>query len=525
MFKDNVPEKIWNCAVYCRLSKEDLNHGYSESIQAQKNELTKFVLENDWSLFGVYIDDGVSGTTFERDDFKRMIDDVENGFINCIITKDLSRLGRDYIETGRYLEKVFPEFSIRYIALNDGIDTLKGDDDSIPFRNVVNDMYAKDISKKIRFNLYSKMKDGLYVGALVPYGYKKDPNNKNRLIPSNDITTQAVKRIFSLYLDGFGKQKIAKILSEEGYPTPSESKENYNNSNQKVKMWNSNAVHRILTNEVYIGTIVQHKRKKVSYKVKKTKEVPEEEWIKKTDMHEPIIDKDIFWQAQEIIRERSKMKFRPGHVTHLFSGKARCGDCGSYMGYFYDKYRSEPCWKLICGVFRKYGSKACTMHSIPEKKLEQIILADLRGIVKGMLDYQELMRIAEDSVEEKCIEQENIYKEYKKKLFNLQNTFKQMYYDKIKGLLNEEQFKILSNEIQNEMNTYQNKLNEIEKDINSKDRKMILIQQVYEKIKAIVDMQDLNRQMVENLIDFIEIFDDNKVKIRYKFSSPENYYS
>lgn len=525
MLKDNVLNKTWNCAVYCRLSKEDLNKGYSESIQTQEKELTRFVYENNWHLVDVYIDDGVSGTTFERDDFKRMIDDVENGLINCIITKDLSRLGRDYIEMGRYLEKVFPEYGIRYIALNDGVDTLKGDDDSIPFRNVVNDMYAKDISKKIRFNLISKMKEGLYVGALAPYGYKKDPNNKNKLIPANDITTQAVKRIFSLYMEGFGKQKIAKILTDEGYPTPAGSKENFNNPNQKIKMWNSNAVHRILTNEVYIGTVVQNKRKKVSYKVKKVREVPEEEWIKKTHMHEPIIDEDIFWQVQDIIQGRSELKFRPGHITHLFSGKARCGDCGSYMGYFYDKDRKEPCWKLICGAFRKYGSKACTMHSIPEDKLKQIILDDLRTIAKEIVDYRELARIAEDSIEEKYMEQKNMYEGYKKKFSELQNTFKQMYYDKIKGLINDEQFKILSDEIQNEMDTYQNKLNEIEKQINSKDIKMILIQQAYEKIKAIIDMQDLNRQMVENLIDFIEIFNNNKVKIHYKFSNPQNYIS
>ncbi|MFU0784129.1 MAG: Recombinase [Thermoanaerobacterium thermosaccharolyticum] len=523
MLKKNVLNRTWNCAIYCRLSKEDLSKGYSESIKTQEKELTRYVLENNWNLVGVYIDDGVSGTTFERDDFKRMIDDVECGLINCIITKDLSRLGRDYIETGRYLEKVFPEYGVRYIALNDGVDTLKGEDDSIPFRNVVNDMYAKDISKKIRFNLHSKMKEGLYIGAFAPYGYTKDPDNKNRLVPANDITTQAVKRIFSLYTEGFGKQKIAKILTDEGYPTPAESKRNYANPSQKIKMWNSNAVHRILTNEVYIGTVVQHKRKKVSYKVKKVKDVPEEEWIKKTHMHEPIIDENIFWQVQDIIQERAKLKFRPGHVTHLFSGKAKCGDCGSYMGYFYDKDRKAPCWKLICGAFRKYGSKACTMHSIPEEKLKQIVLDDLKSIANEIVDFNELTKIAEDSIEEKYIEQKKEYEEYKKKYLEFQNTFKQMYYDKIKGLINEEQFKMLSDELQSEMKIYHEKLNKIEGQLNSNDVKAILIQQAYDKIKNIIDMQDLNRQMIENLIDFVEIFRDNRIKIHYKFSNLKNF--
>ncbi|AFK86553.1 MULTISPECIES: recombinase family protein [Thermoanaerobacterium] len=517
--------KIWDCAIYCRLSKEDLNKGYSESIKMQENELKRYVFENNWNLVDVYIDDGVSGTTFERNDFKRMMEDVERGLVNCIVTKDLSRLGRDYIEMGKYLEKIFPEYGVRYIALNDGIDTLNGEDDSIPFRNVVNDMYAKDISKKIRFNLRSKMKDGLFIGAFAPYGYKKDPNNKNRLVPANDITTEAIKRIFSLYMEGFGKQKIAKILTDEGYPTPAESKENYKNGNQKIKMWNSNAVHRILTNEVYIGTIVQHKRKRISYKVKKMKDVPEEEWIKKPNMHEAIISEDVFWHVQDIIKNRSKLKFRPGHVVHLFSGKARCGDCGSYMGYFYDKDRKEPCWKLICGAFRKYGSKACTMHSISEEKLKQVILNDLKSISGKYVDKTQLLKLAEDSVEENYTEQKIFYEEYKRKLSDLQNTFKQMYFDKIKGLLTDEQFKMLSEGLQKEASIYSEKLKEIENEINAENRKIHLLQQAVEKIKCIVEMNDLTRQMVESLIDEIEIFNDHKIKIHYRFSNPENYIS
>ncbi|MCP2239687.1 hypothetical protein BD412_000940 [Thermoanaerobacterium thermosaccharolyticum] len=240
-------------------------------------------------------------------------------------------------------------------------------------------------------------------------------------------------------------------------------------------------------------------------------------------MHEPIIDENIFWQVQDIIQERAKLKFRQGHVTHLFSGKAKCGDCGSYMGYFYDKDRKAPCWKLICGAFRKYGSKACTMHSIPEEKLKQIVLDDLKSIANEIVDFNELTKIAEDSIEEKYIEQKKEYEEYKKKYLEFQNTFKQMYYDKIKGLINEEQFKMLSDELQSEMKIYHEKLNKIEGQLNSNDVKAILIQQAYDKIKNIIDMQDLTRQMIENLIDFVIIFKDNRIKIHYKFSNLKNF--
>ena len=265
--------KVYNVGIYIRLSREDDDKVMmSESITNQKSLLLQYVKENNLRVYDIYIDDGYSGTNFDRPDFNRLIRDIELGKVNMVITKDMSRLGRDYIGTGNLIEKYFPEHNIRYIAVTDNIDTFldSSNNDIAPFKAIMNDMYAKDISKKIKSSLRAKMKDGKFVGGRSPFGYQKDPNDKNRLVIDEEQAI-VVRRIFEMCLSGLTPFKIAKELTNEHIKTPAQYynfkwKSNYN---LKYGQWHSKTIRDILTNRMYIGDLVQNKRVKVNYKVKR----------------------------------------------------------------------------------------------------------------------------------------------------------------------------------------------------------------------------------------------------------------
>ena len=283
--------------MYIRLSREDGDKQESESIGNQRKILQRYVKENDFDVVQEYVDDGVSVTTFDRPSFNKMIDDIENGTINMVITKDLSRLGRDYIKTGFYLEDYFPKNNIRYVAITDGIDTYidSTNNDITPFKAIMNDMYAKDISKKIRSVLKEKQKQGEYMCSIPAYGYKRHPTIKNKLIVDEQVRS-VVEKIFEMYANGHGSVEIVNYLNSNKYLSPTgyrktglvqdENKINYN--------WNEVTLCNMLKNEVYIGNTVQNKRSIISYKVKKFRTIDKEEHIRVENTHEPIIDKDVF---------------------------------------------------------------------------------------------------------------------------------------------------------------------------------------------------------------------------------------
>jgi len=341
-------------AIYCRLSREDVERGQSESIKNQKNSLTKYAQEKNWSIVDTYIDDGYSGTNFERPEFQRMIEDIKKGLINCVITKDYSRLGREHIQTSHYTEIFFPQHRVRYIAVNDGIDTRK-EDDLLSIRAVFNDMYARDISKKIRYTLRNKQKEGAFIGAFAPYGYKKDPGDNNKLL-IDPLTAPIIQEIFQLYLAGHGKSRIATILNQRGIPSPASTKSNYRNSQRRNFLWNPLTIKRILENEVYLGHTLQHKKEKVSYKVTKQINLPKESWIKVENTHLPIIETGIFNEVQKIIEERKSKGYFIGKNPGLFSGLVKCGLCDSNYVYYRDKKYGRV---LICGAYKRYYSRGC----------------------------------------------------------------------------------------------------------------------------------------------------------------------
>ena len=511
----------FKAGIYCRLSREDEGGLQSESIKNQKEFLTKYVLEQGWQVADIYIDDGYSGTTFDRPDFLRLLQDIEAKKVNLVITKDLSRLGRDYIQTGHYIEKFFPEKSIRYIAVNDGIDTFlnSAGNDISPFRSVINDMYARDISVKVRSAMDSKRKSGKFIGAFAPYGYSKDPEDNNRLIIDQE-TAPVIRRIFQLFLSGKGLTAIAHQLNEEDIITPTENKEKVSNykGTVKVKLWCHATIKFILQNPTYMGCLAQHKYKKVNYKSKKQKTLPKDRWIVVDDTHEAIIDKKTFEDVQKLISRKSNTEFMCKRETRLFSGFVFCGDCGSYMTT--TKIRGKVF--LICSVYKRYTSKYCTRHSFVEEQLKKIILEDIQTFAEESVDKSKLYRTANKLTipkPEQHLEQEMI--KIQNRLEEIKKVIKSLYNDKVKGVLDEQDFIELNGEFAMEKTALGNryeilhgKAEELKKE--QQDRNGIV-----SLVEEIMILKELDRYALEKLISKIEIFEGNQVKIHYRFKNPE----
>ena len=373
---------LFNVAIYIRLSREDGDKEESDSVGNQRKLLTEYVAKKeDFIVYDTYIDDGYSGTNFNRPSFQRMITDIEDGKVNCVVVKDLSRFGRDYIDTGRYLERYFPELGVRFISVTDSIDSMKQAYDMLlPIKNIFNEQYARDISKKIQATVKSKQKAGEFIGAFTSYGYKKSPVNKNKLV-IDDYAADVVRRIFSLYIQGYGKQRIAKLLNAEGILCPAEYKkvngENYKNWNrlESTTYWSYSTINSILHREMYVGNMVQgtkHQRMR-----SKQKKMPKEDWIIVENTHEPIIDKETWEKAQSLLKKRTR-ELDLETNKNIFAGFVKCGDCGRSMAKnMWRRADGSKTYSLYCGTYKRIGKEYCTPHTLPMAVLEDIVLGDL----------------------------------------------------------------------------------------------------------------------------------------------------
>ena len=389
--------KIFNVALYIRLSREDGDNMESESITNQRELLQMFLEKTKEKLIYIdeYVDDGISGSTFDRPSWKRLIKDIDNGKINTIITKDLSRMGRDYISMGEYIERIFPERDIRYIAINDDIDTLYETPglEFLQFKLMFNDYYLKDTSKKIRKIVKAKKEKGQFLGWKAVYGYKKDPNDKHKIIVDEPVRP-IIEKMFSLALSGKSPKQIANIFSDEHIPTPSV----YANIRREKKtlsyeLWCHRTIEEMLTNQTYIGNLTQGRRKKLNYKSKKEIRTPKEEWIIVPNTHEAIIDKKVFNTVQELLK---KNKNKANKNIELFSGFMFCKECGHAIGI---NKSSDGKRKYCCCTFytshSKYG--LCTPHTCNYNKLEKAILDEIRNICKQYIDNNVFENKVEDA--------------------------------------------------------------------------------------------------------------------------------
>ena len=511
--------KLTKCGMYLRLSRDDDGDGISQSIKNQKEFLTEYISkEPNWFLADIYVDDGFTGTNFNRPDFIRLKNDIEQGKIDLVITKDLSRLGRDYIDVGYYTEKYFPSKKVRFIAVNDGVDTFSktSNNDIGPFLSVVNDMYAKDISKKVRTVKRTKAEKGEFIGAFAPYGYKKNPNDITKLIVDEE-PAEVVKYIFNEYANGNGLAYIAHRLNERKIDCPSIYKQR--NSKYYCKatanLWGHNTIKKILTNRVYTGDLIQHKGEMVSYKVKKYRLLPKSEYLIKENAHEAIIDKKTFELVQDILKRKAHNIHRKENTEHLLAGLLYCPIC--HNKYTYQKQSGlKDDMVAICSMYNRYGKDYCTRRTIRESNLNKYVLEDLRKNLNEKIDKKKLINSIDKSrinTEKKKLEKK--ITENKKRINEINKILKTAYEDRVNGIIDTKEFISYSESYkteQNELIKKNEKLNlELQDYENTKEKELM------KYIKEIVSFENIDRNIILNLIDSIEITDKENIKINYKF--------
>lgn len=383
--------EVWNTAGYLRLSREDGDKAESDSIANQRKLLEQYIaVHPELRLADFYQDDGYTGTNFDRPAFRRMEEDIKQGRVNCVLVKDLSRFGRDYIEVGRYLEREFPARGVRFIAINDHVDSARGRYDMLlPMKNIFNTQYARDISDKVRSAIHTKQERGEFVGAFASYGYRKDPENHNHLL-IDPPAAQVVRRIFDLFEEGCGKVRIAKTLNQEGIPSPSEYKrilgERYHNGRRmdKTTYWTYATVHRILQNQMYAGNMEQGRSLRVTMHGR-AKQKAREDWTVVPDTHEAIIPPEQWERVQALLGRRTRGLSFEKHQSP-FAGFLRCGDCGRAMV----KTRSAGGIYYSCGSYKRYGPTVCSKHSISQSLLEEVVLEDLNRVLAAVEDLEKL---------------------------------------------------------------------------------------------------------------------------------------
>ncbi|RKD32455.1 recombinase family protein [Thermohalobacter berrensis] len=516
-------------AIYCRLSDEDKDKNRkldeSESIKNQKILLTRYAIEKGWSIYKIYSDDDYSGLDINRPSFNRMIQDAKEGKFNIVLCKHQSRFSRDIEIVERYLHRKFPEWGIRFVSLTDHVDTL--DDTNKKSRQInslVNEWYCEDISKSVRATFKVKREEGKFIGSFAPYGYKKDPKDKNRLIIDEDAA-RVIKKIFNWYLEGYGTQHIAYKLNKMDIPNPTKYKQNkglkYKNSSQtdSYGLWNKTTIRRILRNEVYIGNMVQGKREKVNYKSKKVNSKKRKDWIVVKNTHEPIIKPETFKLVQRRLNEkiRSTVKGKP----HIFAGKVRCMDCKSTMY----KVKTDKYEYLRCKLYaRDPRKRLCTSHSIRLDRLEDVVIKKIKEQFKKVNDdnlVHSLYNQIQFNKEVQLIQKEinNIDKQIKEKDYLIQN----LYIDKVNGIISDELFLSLNNkfkyEKENLLKNKETKLKEI-KNIKEYFEDLEKWREIVLKYKKV---NKLTYNMVNQLINYIEVGEkdkdkrEQKVKIYWRF--------
>mgnify|MGYP001705165963 FL=1 len=442
----NMTDKI--TALYCRLSQDDMLQGESNSITNQKAILKKYAEDNGFSNTVYYVDDGVSGTTFERDGFKAMMADVEAGKVSTVITKDLSRLGRDYLKTGEYIEIIFPDYDVRYIAINDGVDTLKSENELMAFKNIFNDWYARDTSKKIRAVFKAKGQSGKPLSYPI-YGYKRSETDKNLWV-IDDETAEVVRKIFRLCIDGYGPAQIARILTEEGIPTPtayalSQGRDN-GHKNAKLDRWGSETISGILEKPEYCGHTVNFRTHVKSYKNKKRVNNPKEDWLIFENTHEPIITQQEF----DLVQELRKNKRRPTKHEEVnpFSGMVYCADCGKKMYLCRATSLTADQEHLKCSTY-SLDKDACSAHFIRTIVMKEIVLSELNKLLVNVRENEEefVQAAMNNSVQNQSSElskAKKALKQSEKRIAELDRLFTRLYEDNVSGKISDERFAMMS---------------------------------------------------------------------------------
>ena len=509
----------YHAALYIRLSKEDESEGPSQSVQNQESLLREFVQQHRLSVYDTYVDDGWSGTNFDRPAFQRMIADIEARKVNMVITKDLSRLGRDYILTGHYMERYFPEHRVRYISLLDGIDTGVDStaNDITPFRAIMNDMYAKDISKKIKSVKRDKQRKGQFIGGKPMYGYKMHPTEKNKIVIDEEVAP-IVRRIFALALSGMSCRNIATLLNQEGVPTPA----TYANlpvarPGPYTGLWSSERISDMLQNETYIGNMVQGRSVKISYKSKKCLRQDPVNWVVVEGTHEPLVDPETFRKVRMLVNSRKHTRSRT--YDFLLKGLIFCHECGYPLAVLNRKNaRGEDVLYFVCRTYQRFTKAGvCTCHSIKEKTVTDAVVAKVREVCQAYLNPDELLPVAQEAMENagKRSSLESELQALQSKIDSLTANLDRIYTDRLSGLLPEADFQRIFGRIKLEREQLEGKRQELE---SQKKSPVPREDRARELVQRFIETAGESRELLVSLIERVELTENKEIIIKFRFA-------
>ena len=504
---------------YLRLSREDGDKEESDSIGSQRSIIEEIIkqLGDEFELYDFYIDDGYTGLNTDRPSFQRMLEDIERKKVNCIITKDLSRLSRNNFEANYLLEIYFLENNIRYISILDNVDTYKknSNNDIIQFKTLINDWYSKDISRKVKSGVWARKEQGLFVGAKAPYGYMKDENNKNKLIVNKE-EAKIVKRIFQMYDSGSTMGQIAKKLQDEKVYCPSYN--GFEKNKNGIYGWNYSTISKILKNEFYLGNTVYGKVINLSYKSKKVKFVPREEWKVVANTHKAIISKELFDSVQKKIKLSQKAKTHKH--TWILNGIALCKECGEPM-QLKVKYRKDKktisFMRLYCSSsLHKKGYCVRKHRGINLQSVTQIVVSDLNKKVKNIVSCEDVSELLEKYYKDKDnTEDERELKETMKQLEKTNKMVSSLYLDYKNGVIQEVDFKTMYNQEIAKRDNLNEKIDKINNKINNN---MKISDNQFKKVaKKVSNVKNWSKEQLADVIESVEIDNNDNIYINYKY--------
>lgn len=520
----DTSSQVWNTCGYVRLSREDGDKNESNSVTGQKKLIHEYLCRSpEFRECGMKVDDGFTGSNFERPAFQEMMAEVEAGKINCIVVKDLSRFGREYLEVGRYIERIFPSLGVRFIAINDHYDSLHSNAEFdgliVPFKNLMNEAYCRDTSTKIRSQLEVKRKRGEFIGAFAVFGYKKDPANRHRLAV-DDYAANVVRDIFRWKLEGVSSGNIADRLTKLGIPTPMDYKRlqglNYFTSFRvkKEAVWSANMVLRILKNPVYIGILEQGRVTTPSYKIKRFVNKPREDWVVVENCHEAIIDRYDFESVQKVLALDTRTSVS-GQAVELFSGMVFCGECGSAMIRKTIPSKKQKYVYYICTANKNH--KTCSAHSLRDTALEEIVLESLRQYIRDVIDVSDLLEMMDTAKLQKAsVHRLQVSLEKKQEEIDRYQTILRSLYESLTdGLIDKEEYQELKKTYTHRRTMAEEQAETIQKEVGREVE--CRDQHWVEQFRKRQNIEVLERSIVVSLIERILIYRGHRVEIVYRW--------
>lgn len=518
--------------IYARLSKEEIGKNKDEQSRSIKNQIAmchKYIEEEKKTYpncqfieVAVLKDDGVSGTTFDREDFKKLVNLIEKKQVNMVITKDLSRLGRDHIKTDDYIEKWFPEHNVRYVSIMENVDTYAEcvSNEIAPIINWANDNFARQTSKKIKKTFKDYREKGKWTGGEPPLGYMIDPKDKHHFV-IEPKGKEIVQRIFSLAKENNTPSLIANILTKEKVPIPAIIKKTNRNLNKEIcEIWSSETVKDILTNEMYLGHMIQGKTTRLSHKSKKIIYLPKEKWIKVKNTHEPIIDEETFNLVQSLISSNKNKNIKT--YDYLLKGLMICSECKHSIGI--QHYNNRKYKYTTCNYYRKYGSKkdVCTAHRFIYEEIENLVLENIKNECIKYVDSTNFVNMLKDKEQSKQVINDMKQKIDKcnREIEKINKQIDEIYNDKLNGLIDIEQYERMTKSKYQLLEYEKTRLNRYDKDLSNAINKREIEPDYIKIVKEFLDLKNINKVIITKLIDKIYLSEDGIIDIHYKFQNP-----